>query len=64
MECYSTLQEVDKKKVKKDMSVLSYKDTPDNERLEIVEKTINTFGTVTKERRCVFLALLGFGLFF
>lgn len=66
MECYSTLQEVDKKKVKKDMSVLSYKDTPDNERLEIVEKTINTFGTVTKIKRkkMRFFSSIGIWAFF
>ncbi len=51
MECYATFQESDKKKVKKDSSVLSYKETPANERLDIVEKTINTFGTVTRIKR-------------
>ncbi len=66
LECYSTLQESDKKKVKPDLEVRSYKETAANERLGIVEKTINTFGTVakTKRKQKRFFSSIGIWAFF
>lgn len=50
-DCYKTMRKSDKKRINKNQALDSYDRTPEQQRVEIVEKIIAIFGTIGKIKR-------------